>query len=462
MKMRTLALCFALLTTMIAVSCGGGGGAGQPLPNPSTIHALAASSGSVRISARAGSADPGSAVSIATGGSGAGMAAADGSFAFDAQVQAVTLTVQYSRNGSQLLTDVSVREQAALLSLNHFSTGSGPNDLLFSGGSLFVPNSLDNSVVRYGLDGIEQASVLFAEFSSPSHLTVDRDHIYCVSNGSNQLTRLALTDLSFNAVQDVFQLSDPDAVFIGPAAAAVHEDRLYVPRSQVLAFAEFGSGDPTAYGDGIFSVVDYRSAAPTSTDIESSGRNPQFCAVNRTRSELLVICGGELNFDSSFTPYVTTDSIVEFYSLESTPAPLGSVNLGAVGAGAIAISSDGGTAYLGNSLNGNLYKLDLASRSILRGAENPIVLTDEFTYIGDVELSRDDRLLLAVSFNTDELYIIETASDTPGMGTYPEPIRMSQGAGLLAGAAAVEIDDDGNAWVLNGIANSVNRIDLLD
>ena len=35
-------------------------------------------------------------------------------------------------------------------------------------------------------------------------------------------------------------------------------------------------------------------------------------------------------------------------------------------------------------------------------------------------------------------------------------------SGLLAGAAAVEIDDDGNAWVLNGIANSVNRIDLLD
>ena len=42
------------------------------------------------------------------------------------------------------------------------------------------------------------------------------------------------------------------------------------------------------------------------------------------------------------------------------------------------------------------------------------------------------------------------------------PFRETMDSGLLAGAAAVEIDDDGNAWVLNGIANSVNRIDLLD
>ncbi|MCB1219325.1 hypothetical protein KDL30_01515 [bacterium] len=459
---RLLKCAIAILSCLLAAACGGGGsGNGQPQPNPSSINALAAKSGNVRISARAGSSDPGSSVSIATGGSGSGQASIDGSFAFDAQATGNSMTVQYSKNGSVLMTTIAVKQQAELVSLNHFSTGSGPNEMLFNAGNLYVANSLDNSVVKYSLSGIELASVLFPEFSSPSHLTADLDHLYCVSNGSNQLTRMSLADLSFNQIQDVFQLEDSNAVFIGPAAAAVHEDRMYVPRSQVLAFPEFGSGDPTTYGTGLFSVVDYRSAAPTSSDIECSGQNPQFIAVNKSRNELVVVCGGELNFDSDFTPYVSTDSVVEFFSLGSDPERLGSINMGEVGAGAIAISSDGATAYFGNSINGNLYKLDLANRSILRGQSNPIVLTTDFTYIGDVEFSSDGKLILASSFNTDELYIVEVATDTPGSGRYPDPIDLSQGADLLAGAAAVEIDDDGNAWVLNGLANSVNRVQLL-
>ncbi len=466
MTTRYISFLIIIGIALNCAACGGGNGNGQPQPQPSEIHALYAVDGSVRVSAGPGSADPSSPVEIIGGGQGGGSASQDGSFSFDAQVATgsgppSTLTVGYSRSSMPLTAIVVIGSQSSLISLNSFSTGAGPNDLLYANSSLFVASSLDNSVVRYGLDGTEYASQLFAEFSSPSHLAADLTHLYCVSNGSNRLTRMSLNDLSFNAIQDVFQLSDPAAVFIGPAAPAVYDDRVYVPRSQVLEFPEFGSGDPTTYGSGLFTEVDFRSVAPTGQDFKCIGHNPQFVAYNSARNLLVVVSGGELNFTADFTPYVSTSSYLEFYSTGRQVELLDSLELGMIGAGAIAFSGDGGTAYLGNSINGNLYKVDIAGRQVLRGESSPIVLTAEFTYISDVELSADGRYLLATSFNTDELYIVPTATDTPGTGPYPGPLDMSQGSDLLAGAAALELDGNGHAWVLNGLANSVNRIDLL-
>lgn len=464
MKHLTFKLTVICTLLLAVISCSGGKTPLLP-PVDSEIHAVLAESGSVRVSAGTGSADAGTTVSVSTGGSGSDTVSADGSFSFDATLsaasQAAQLSVTYIRDGISISSLSSVIETGSLLTVNAFSTGSAPNDLLFANDSLYVANSLDNSVVRHDTQGTVLATASFPEYSSPSYMVADDGFLYTVLNGSNVIARLSALDLTYAAVSDEFTLVDSSVTFIGPAAPAFHDGHLYVPRSQVLAFAEFGSGDPTTYGPGLFSDVDFSAAPPTSSAEESLGHNPQYAIYNTALELLCIVSGGELNFDAGFAPYVSSSSYLELYEFSPEPQLVASIDLGLSGAGAIALSPDGRIAYLGNSLNGNLYKIDIANRTVLRGLENPIPLTREFTFISDVEVTADGRYVLATSFNTDELYIFPSATDMPGSGAYPDPLDMSQGADLLAGAAGVELDGKGNAFVLNAIANSVNKVRLL-
>jgi DNA-binding beta-propeller fold protein YncE len=464
MNPLSIKLIIAGMLMLTAVACSRGEAPLLP-PVDSEIHALQASSGMLRISAGPGSADAGTSASITEGGSGSGTVASDGSFSFDATAGAIgqgaQLTTSYIHDGFMFSTKSSIILPDSLISLNAFSTGSAPNDLLFANDSLYVANSLDNSVVRHDLAGSILASASFPQYSSPSYLVAGAEALFAVLNGSNVIARLTALDLAHNEESDSFPLIDSSAVFIGPAAPAFHNGHLYVPRSEVLAFAEFGSGNRSTYGPGLFTDVNFAAAAPTGESWASVGSNPQYAVFNEPLDLLLIVSGGELNFSADFTPYVSSPSYLELYSVDGDITLLGQVSLGLSGAGAIAISPDGRTAYLGNSLNGNLYKVDIDNRTVLRGLDNPIILTEAFTYISDVELTSDGRQVLATSFNTDELFIFPSATDTPGTGAYPEPLDMSQGQDLLAGAAGVELDGQGHVYVLNAIANSVNRITLL-
>ncbi|MCH7472155.1 hypothetical protein IIA79_04300 [bacterium] len=134
--------------------------------------------------------------------------------------------------------------------------------------------------------------------------------------------------------------------------------------------------------------------------------------------------------------------------------------------GTPSVSADGAIAYIGNALSGNLYKVDLESFVVLRGEDSPIVLTDEYTFISDVTFTPDGKYVLATSFNTDELYVIDPATDTVNPGPYPGPFDLSLDPELLAGCVNVEVapkpGDPGrySAFVLYAVGNAVARVDL--
>ena len=137
-----------------------------------------------------------------------------------------------------------------------------------------------------------------------------------------------------------------------------------------------------------------------------------------------------------------------------------------IGAGRIAVAPDGTRAYLGNSLSGNLYSVDLGAETVLHGAGDPLVLTEELTYIADVAYTPDGKYILAISFNTDELYVIDAATDELNPGPYPAPFDLALDPELMAGVANIEIDpaprSDGgyDVYVLYGVANAVAKIAL--
>jgi len=278
-----------------------------------------------------------------------------------------------------------------------------------------------------------------------------------VANGDNTVTALDATALTTITGQD-YAILDPAAMFIGPSQPAVYAGCVYIPRNQILAFA------PTVYGDGKLTRID--TLTGTLSDLATSGRDPQYCAVDPARGLLYVVCTGEIQFDEQYHPHAQSHSMLDVFDVAASPTLAASVDLGLIGAGRIALSPDGNTAYLANALNGNLYKVDLAARTVLRGASNPIVLTSTYTYISDVEFTPDGRWLLATSFNTDELYVIDPAIDEVNAGPYLAPFNLALAPDLLAGCAKVQIGAQAgapgkySAYVLYAVGNAVARVDM--
>lgn len=449
---------FSMCCLLLVLSACGGGGGGTPWPAPQAGALTASAAGTAGVVyGPPGAADAGSPVRTPGAVVVQGTAQADGSFTLRIDPHPAQIVVAYVKQGLERTQTVQFVDLSNRVTKPLFSTGAAPNDMLLAGADIYVANSLDNTVVRYSLAGAVQATASFPQYASPSFLALTADRLWVVANGDNTLS--AYDAQTLNPIAGAaFTFADPAAAFIGPSQPAVAGAQVFVPRNQILTFA------PTAYGPGRLSVCDTATAAQS--ELATTGLNAQYCAVDSARSLLYVVCTGEIQFDEQYVPHAAGDSTFEIFDLAQGLAPVASLNLGPVGAGRIALSPDGAAAYLGNGLNGNVYKVDLGSRGVARGADNPIVLTGEYTYVSDLAFTPDGRFLLAASFNTDELYVIDPATDAVHPGPYLAPFDLSLAPDMLAGCANVEVGarpgqpGKYDAYVLYAVGNAVARVEL--
>ena len=466
MVTRTLTAIVLLSLLVTSVACRSGNGNPDPQPQPVVFSATQGNGTTVRINAPAASADPATAVTAVAGATGQGSVAADGSFSFNADLaqgtssvsQAGTVTIQYfkdsvSMQSSQTVTSMYINVQAP-----YFTTGSAPNQMVHydDPGSderwLYVANSMSNTVVRYKSDGTVLATASFPEYSSPSYLALADDALWVMTNGDNQATALDLLTLEVTDSATIECPVDTQMAFIGPGTPAWTGSELYIPLAMIEAF-----GDRTSYINA--EVVMF---APNGIDdmtrpaYHLDGHNAQCCLFDESGERLLVTSAGQIQFDENWMPLAESDSYLDIYGPGEAHT---AVNLGTVGASRIALDPTGHYAYIGNSLNGNIYKIDVDSGTVVRGIDNPITLTTEQTYISDLGFTPGGEYLLATSFNTDELYVIDPATDTVNPGIYPEPFDLSLDPDLMAGCIDLEVGrvDGDSCWVfvLYGVANSV-------
>ncbi len=341
-----------------------------------------------------------------------------------------------------------------------FSTGSGPNDMLLYGRYFYIANSMDNTVTRHNMVGDLLATAQFNEFASPSYLGFSEDGLLVTSNGENRLWSLDWLDLTGYDPNPTFN-SWANLAFPGPGQPSHLANVTMVPYAMIETFS------PTVYGDSVVST-EHDFMDVILPGLTPEGKNSQFAAVDEENQMYYVVSTGEIQFDEFWSPYPESDSyLTAFEGANLTGGGSGdSLNLGMIGAGRIAISPDGTTAFLGNSLNGNLYMIDLINMEVLRGEDNPIVLTTEYTFISDAVFTPDGQYVLATSFNTDELYVVDAVTGEVNPGPYPAPFDLSLDPELMAGAANVEIIETPQAYpgtvayVLLGVANSVTRVHL--
>jgi hypothetical protein len=450
------ALLAALLFT--AACSGGGGGTPEP-PDSSLVQAVGFGTDSVRLAAGAGSADSGAAVSAISGATGTGTAAADGSFSFDAALSAgaAEITVQYVKEGYTLTSISAVSSQASLVTKPLFSTGAGPNDMVYGHDSLYIANSMDNTVVRYSLTGATLASASFPAGASPSYLALGGNALWVVCNGDNHVVGLNAEDLTDLASSE-FLLTGEGVAFIGPSQPIVSGSVVYVPRNEIATFS------PTTYGPG--KVAGLNFASGQIFELATTGLDPQFGVYDNSRDSLYITCSGNIQFDEFFVPHAESDSYLERVQHGTDSSDPQQLNLGRIGAGRVALSPDGSTALIGTSLAANLYAVDMDSFTTLRGAANPITLTGDFSFASDVAFTPDGRYALAASFNTDELYVLDARTFALNPGPYPAPFDLALSADMLAGAANIEIAPDPErsgkyaAYVLYGVGNAVAKVEL--
>ena len=199
--------------------------------------------------------------------------------------------------------------------------------------------------------------------------------------------------------------------FRAPEGLAVADDLVVVANS---AF------EGEAFGDGSITVVDGVGMEAIAT-IPTSAKNPQF--VTTTPELVVVTCTGETRYDAKtgVNTAVTAGAVDLFErdTLRTADAPLASIPLPVSksdarhgGPGSLVVLPDGHTAYVGSGLSAVVFKVDLATREVLRGTDDPIVVREHALNDTVMLALHSSGRVLVSSFNGNAIYELDPASDT--------------------------------------------------
>lgn len=204
--------------------------------------------------------------------------------------------------------------------------------------------------------------------------------------------------------------------------------------------------------------------------IVTSGYNPTGL-VNRNDGELVVINSGIIDIvDAAGAPQ--TDASIDMVDPNAlTVKATIPVGLAALSPYGMAITLDGSRGFMGSAAYGEVYEVDLINRQMLRGTENPIVVTSGSDYISAVALSMDDSDLFAASFEESSVMPIDLTqapyvTDDPFVVGFPagvtdeNPTGANTGAGPLAvrpGSRGVDYEGE-DLFVLTGYPGTLVAI----
>jgi len=336
-----------------------------------------------------------------------------------------------------------------------FTTGAAPNRMVVYGKFGYVANYSDNNVEIIDLDSMtESARFALPVNSGPSEVEVVAGIGYAVCNGNNTLAFFNPT--TGEQKYPTLDISYGGAMFQGPGQMAVSGSKAYIPNANVTSYAPFD------YAPGSVTVVNLTTRTVTG-HIATTFFQPLFAI--SYGGLVYVVEAGKTGFDASFNVTVATDGGIDVID-PATDAIVGNIDLGKSAAGRPAVVAGTPFAYVGTSMGGFIMKVNLDAKTVVRGVDDPIRLTSARTFISSLAATPDGHLL-ATSFNTDEVYVIDTATDAVAGPPFSCPFSLKVSADLVGGAADIAIRDmqafpggGPNVFILNGVANSLSTINL--
>jgi hypothetical protein len=163
------------------------------------------------------------------------------------------------------------------------------------------------------------------------------------------------------------------------------------------------------YGPATVSVIDTATDTVVDADgdtgngedtpIPITGVNPQDLAVD-AEDNLWVVCTGDWSTTFGVVDVVDTLTLSETDSFAIGSSP-GSIALG----NRVALVGDGASA--------SLFEIDIESRTVLRNATNPFVLTTTtWSFVPDIAFDRSGEIALALAYTDDTIFEIGDYNDT--------------------------------------------------
>ncbi len=428
---------------LIFWGCGGGGnsGGGTSFTPSGGIIAVAEQSGSnvtIKVGGTKGAAPAGSTVTVTDLNTGLiqppTTAASDGSFdpTFTGSTND-TIEVVVSKNGTTI-TDktigVTVISKAVMRNLAQLR--GFPTQIEIQGNSAYVVNGGSDNVQIFDLNQEppkEVGTIVLPPSSDPTAIAFLDDTRAYIANSAGQSVALVNAQTrqcetiivraagDFSPCQNVILAT---GAFEDPSGIAISNGKVYVTNSNLDKFFK-------PAGNGFVTVIDTTTNRVTKT-IQLSAENAQEVTVVGNR--VYAVSGGSSSFDMNsdlVTPTSdgavgvidsTTDEIVNI------PIPLNPA-LPLVGfPNKLEPTPDGMFGYIGSGTAGVLFKVNLQNNTLVRGADNPIIVTSAQTQDAtfDVEIRGDGLGFIAI-FNTDQIVVFDTATDitNPFPFTFPFP-----------------------------------------
>lgn len=452
-------------------------------PIESGILAIAETEGSnqiIKVGGLAGSVPPVSEVEVTnlnTGETQSTTALADGSF--DPEFVANT------NDQFEIVANGIFIEQGGVTVLENIvdqgiaNTGMFPNTLKNFGTLTYVVNSGSNNIQVFDFNNKNSDlidSIILPPGSNPIDIAFLEDKAF-VSNFVNQ--SVAVVDLNTNECDTL--ITSVELENITPCGNQIvienaFEEPFEIVIQNGLVFIANNNFDDNfdPDGPGFVTVIDSESLELVEIITASGGNSALMEEIN---GDIYLVNAGDVNFEAfpftcntSFPPSIDIID-TELLSVTSTISiPLESANNNVCLPQFITVSPDETSAYLGLGLVGALLKIDTNNNSLVRGTNNPIIITD----LDGLNLPSDMQILpngigLITLFNTDQVIGFDTANDTLNPFPFPFPVP--------AGIAATNPESqlfDGTQFILflnpdqdntdvvisTGISQIISRINL--
>jgi hypothetical protein len=489
--MRLFKFLFLIFLVGLAISgCGGSNGEGGGFIPTGNIIAVAVRSGSdvpIKVGGTKGAAPPGSTVEVTnlnTGETKTTMAGPDGSFD-------PTFTGNTNDTFEVIISDddfidteiigVTLLSQAVKRDIGQ--TGSVPTAIEIQGNRAYVVNGFSDNIQVFNLNQdppSQVGTIVLPPGSNPVAIAfLDNNHAYVVNFTAHGvalvnvqtrqcellIVRSDSVPINTSPCQEVTTVN-PD-FFEDPTGVAIANGKVYVANANLNDFFE-------PAGNGFVTVIDTGTNNILGT-INTTGQN-EIGMITNVDDRLYVVNSGATIFDSVTGTFICdidsppsinvisaqTDGIIDTINI-----PLSEQNPFVCSPIRVEPTPDGKFGYMGLGLVGALLKVDLENNTVVRGPDNPIIVTplSELNFTADIQI-RDDGLGFTSLFNTDEIAVIDTANDEvnpfPFIVPFPAGIKADNpDSQLFEGVQSLAIrpgDDFPDIFFITGISMKLGSV----
>lgn len=289
-----------------------------------------------------------------------------------------------------------------------YITGAFNNRVVVDGDTAYVVASGDNRVEMVDLttctsrsDSCEQtATAVFPQFSNPWNVAIDaaNDTLYSSllfgGAGDGSVQPASATDGTLGT-----EITGGGADFDAPQGMAIANGKLYVGNTAISC-----DMNGCTWGDAFVTVIDLTTETVSGTIGPLPFKNP--FGVQVFGGKVWVVCTGE--FDASYQPASDGGLVVIDPDTDTID---GQVTIGVAAPGP-SMAIVGNTAYLPTSRGPEVFKVNLDTKTVIRGPQNPIVVTDDDTTFTSWAEAGPDGMIYVASFNQDRVWILDPVDDT--------------------------------------------------